>query len=164
MVTYTLGAAIQRKKGNLTRAPKEQKTRPTYWMNPTWTCAKIIDLFSLAQVETRKAIQFIFRQVTMHNIQEYHKASTVRCVNQPLQILWCSKSAANCKRIRHMIPKRSVVSMLLDCHKLDGIVSLPTNSWDDLLCADSTNKSQNVPKTENQNLRPFDGTLRTLTG
>ena len=50
-----------------------------------------------------------------------------------LKIIWCTLSWRCCKKVCDVVAKAAVVSMLLDCHQLDTIVSQFDNSRQDLV-------------------------------
>ncbi len=54
---------------------------------------------------TCKAIVSVAADVAVHDVQQHHQAHAVRCVNEALQVLWCTAAAGHSKGIRHMVSK-----------------------------------------------------------
>jgi len=69
----------------------------------------------------------------MYQINNYLQAHTVSSIDQILELIRRTRPRGDSEETSDVVPKTSVVRMLLDCHQLDYIVPSFFDSWKNMI-------------------------------
>lgn len=88
----------------------------------------------VAAVKHVQAIKYVLGCVAVHHIEQHCDAHAVRRVNELLEVIWKTISAACSEEAVDLVSKTGIVGMLHDRHQLYSVVSQALDSWEDVLC------------------------------
>lgn len=90
-------------------------------------------LSDLAQVIPSQSINGVGACVTVHHVHQNTKPHGMSLVDQILEILGCTTAAAGSEEVGDMVPEATVVSMLHDCHELNGVIVVGLDSRENFI-------------------------------
>ena len=88
----------------------------------------------VSAIESADSIQNIRASMRVDAVHDHHDAVPVRLINHILHIVRSSRPGRDGKEVRHVVAKGSIVAVLLDCHKLNAVVSHVLDSWKHIVC------------------------------
>src|SRR5574344_1384181 len=78
---------------------------------------------SFCTVKIREPLYLIFYGMGMHYIHHHRNPHRMSTIHKTLKIFRSPKAGAQCKKAGDLIPKRTIIWMLLQSHNLQGIIS-----------------------------------------
>mmetsp|Transcript_39718 Transcript_39718/g.77744 ORF Transcript_39718/g.77744 Transcript_39718/m.77744 type:complete len:451 (-) Transcript_39718:756-2108(-) len=100
---------------------------------------RVVTLGALVKVVVRGAVKIvdaildILGRVRVHHIEQHVHSEPVALVHKPLARVRVTRPRRGREQRSHVVPKRGVIRVLLDSHKLDGVVPEAMDAGEDKL-------------------------------
>lgn len=94
------------------------------------SCMEILCIGPVKHVES---VHDVFRSVGMNDVHQNNQSKMMRFVDQRFELFRSSTTTAWGKEIRHVVSKAAVISVFLNRHDLNRVVTEFANAWKHLI-------------------------------
>ena len=98
---------------------------------PSWMLMSVARIEVLVRITGKIAETFhlVLHCMRVNDIHNDSYAILMGCINERLEFLWGSETAAGSKEAANVVTEGSVVRMLLDSHDLNAVVTILYDTW-----------------------------------